>query len=517
MLAQAKKAGRIGRNCLLAPFVRIYDHNGHPLDPARRLQGEHEPTDLIREVVIGDNVWIGEFAHVQPGVHVGDDSIIAAHSVVVNDVAPNTVVFGFRRGRLSGSPRTRISRRRDMYTYRVRPMKVAYLLTSFPNTSETFILNEIVEALGRGIDIRVFSLIRPSSPCPHAKARFVDGRVEYLPPIEKAGLSRLLCLHAYFLLRHPVHYIGALFFVLTHLRNETRWAFQECVLYARVMETFKPALIHTHFALGSASLSMLIAKILGVRFAFRIHCWFDMDKEPRVDLEEIIVNSKHTVTVCDYNRRHLMETYRIPAGKLSVLRCGIVFEDFLPPEGGTRQEGLVVSIGRLHFHKAYHNLIDACSILRERGVSFHCLIVGEGELHGDLQARIDRLDLTDKVQLLGETSNEEVRGILCRAQGFGLPSVVEVLGMANGEAMATGLPVVATGVFGVPELVEDGVTGLLCEPNNPAQLADALQTLVADPQRCAAMGAKGREKARRDHDITVQAKRLTEMWEAYGA
>jgi acetyltransferase-like isoleucine patch superfamily enzyme len=91
---RAKQGVRIGRKCLLAPYVRIYDHSGHPLDPQERLTGVRESADQIREVVIGDNVWIAEFAHVQKGVRIGSGSIVGAHSVVVNDVAENTVVMG---------------------------------------------------------------------------------------------------------------------------------------------------------------------------------------------------------------------------------------------------------------------------------------------------------------------------------------------------------------------------------------------------------------------------------------
>jgi acetyltransferase-like isoleucine patch superfamily enzyme len=91
---RAKQGVRIGNNCLLAPYVRIYDHSGHPMDPLSRLRGDSEPEDQIREVVIGDNVWIGEFAHIQKGVRIGSGSIVAAHSVVVNDVAENSVVMG---------------------------------------------------------------------------------------------------------------------------------------------------------------------------------------------------------------------------------------------------------------------------------------------------------------------------------------------------------------------------------------------------------------------------------------
>jgi acetyltransferase-like isoleucine patch superfamily enzyme len=91
---RARQAVRIGKKCLLAPYVRIYDHNGHPLDPGMRLRGDREPKEQIKEVIIGDNVWIGEFAHIQSGVRIGQGAIIGSHSVVINDVAENSVVMG---------------------------------------------------------------------------------------------------------------------------------------------------------------------------------------------------------------------------------------------------------------------------------------------------------------------------------------------------------------------------------------------------------------------------------------
>lgn len=91
---RARKRVVIGRRCLLAPYVRIYDHNGHPLDPGKRVRGESAPLSEMREIRIGDNVWIGEFAHIQQGVTIGDGAIVAANSVVNKDVEANSVVFG---------------------------------------------------------------------------------------------------------------------------------------------------------------------------------------------------------------------------------------------------------------------------------------------------------------------------------------------------------------------------------------------------------------------------------------
>jgi acetyltransferase-like isoleucine patch superfamily enzyme len=91
---RARKSVRIGKKCMLAPYVRIYDHNGHPIDPAKRLRGESPPAKEMSEVIIGNNVWIGEFAHIQQGVTIGDGAIVAAHSVVTRNVEPESVVFG---------------------------------------------------------------------------------------------------------------------------------------------------------------------------------------------------------------------------------------------------------------------------------------------------------------------------------------------------------------------------------------------------------------------------------------
>jgi acetyltransferase-like isoleucine patch superfamily enzyme len=84
----------IGKKCLIALYVHIYDHNGHPLDPDMRLKDMPVPASEIKPITIGNNVWIGGFSHIQQGVTIGDNSIVAAHSVVTKDVPPNTIVMG---------------------------------------------------------------------------------------------------------------------------------------------------------------------------------------------------------------------------------------------------------------------------------------------------------------------------------------------------------------------------------------------------------------------------------------
>jgi len=91
---RAAKEIRIGKGCLIAPWVRVFDYNGHPLAPGDGRIGAPTPLDEVSSVRIGDNVWIGENAFVQQGVTVGDNSIVSANSVVTKNVPPNAVVMG---------------------------------------------------------------------------------------------------------------------------------------------------------------------------------------------------------------------------------------------------------------------------------------------------------------------------------------------------------------------------------------------------------------------------------------
>lgn len=88
------KSISIGKKCLIARWVRILDHNGHPLDPTMRLQRKKIPKNEIRPVVIGDNVWVGENSFINAGVKIGSGSIVSANSVVTKDVPENVIVFG---------------------------------------------------------------------------------------------------------------------------------------------------------------------------------------------------------------------------------------------------------------------------------------------------------------------------------------------------------------------------------------------------------------------------------------
>jgi colanic acid/amylovoran biosynthesis glycosyltransferase len=390
-------------------------------------------------------------------------------------------------------------------------MRVAYLLQAFPETSEIFILNEVVEVLRRGIDVRVFSQIPPKRRCPHADLRYLDGRIEYLPEIDGAGFLGLLVSHGRFMLRRPFGYFRALAYSLGHREDAGLWAFKVCVRYAEVLERFRPNLIHTHFAYGNARFAMLVAMLLNVEYTFTIHGWHDLYKVPPRNLRDIIVRSRRTITVCDFNRTHLVSQYGVPCEKVVVVRCGIPIERFGRYDH-QKKSRLIVSVGRLHYHKAHHVLIRACAILKERRVEFNCWIVGDGSLRNELEHLIEEYGLGRDVKLLGEKSNEEVSEILGQAQVFALTSQVEVVGLAYAEAMASQLPVVGSAVFGVPELIEDSVVGYVCAPGDSSAIAARLEFLLENEAICREMGERGRVRVSEMHDLHKQGATLVDLW-----
>jgi len=391
-------------------------------------------------------------------------------------------------------------------------MKAAYLLTMFPVTSETFILNEIVEAQRQGVKVRVFSEMKPALDCPHGKLSYLEGRIEYLPDLENVKPIDTVILHIKMFMRKPKNYLRTLVYAYKNRHYAMLWAFRNCVHFADAVRRFNPDIIHTHFASHTARYALLISGLLNVPYTLTIHGWYDLYKAPPAYLRELVMHSLKTLTVCEFNRKHIEKEYDIPNGRIDVLRCGIEVDSFFPGTDEEKEDGLILSVGRLHYHKAYHRLIKACRILKDKGLNWKCWIIGDGELRSDLQRMINEMNLGDKVILLGTKSNEEVAVYLRRAQIFALSSEVEIVGIVNMEAMATCLPVVAPSVFGVPELVEHGKTGLLCETGDPEVLAENLAYLLEHHTIRNKMGRRGREKVKREHDLEKQVAKLISIW-----
>jgi glycosyltransferase involved in cell wall biosynthesis len=250
--------------------------------------------------------------------------------------------------------------------------------------------------------------------------------------------------------------------------------------------------LHAHFAHGTTTVTWLAAQITGLPFSFTGHARdiYAPQLNPKGWLRRKLLAARFVVTCTEANVRHLKGI--APQARVHLVYHGLSadFARLLAADQHTRSGNgtlRVLGVGRLVAKKGFDVLVDACALLHERGVPFEALIVGQDDKHGDaLRTRVNALGLEGKIRLPGAIGPPELLDQYRQASALCMPCRLlpdDRDGIPNVlvEAMAAGTPVVATAVSGIPELVTDGVNGLLIEAEEPAQLADALVRLHQDP------------------------------------
>jgi glycosyltransferase involved in cell wall biosynthesis len=381
------------------------------------------------------------------------------------------------------------------------PLRVAYILHRFPYLTETFIAREMYCMSSQGVDIAIFSLMRPKSPAASKEARSLMSRARY-----SRGLSMpVLRAQARFLTRRPRRYFRALVAVVRQTYREPRVMalalalFPKSVLFASIIEDEGVGHVHANFVWLESIAAGVIRDLVGTTFTIHPHA-FGLFGRNQTSVRRQISNADHVVTISEYHRRYITDLCPdLSAADVSVVHCGIETRQITPaPDRNAAVPARILSVGRAVEKKGHEYLIDACAILAGRGLDFECRIVLGNDNGSRLQQRIDRLDLGSHVRLLGAHDQEALLDQYRTADVFALACVVAADGDRDGipvslmEAMACELPVVTTAVAGIPELVEDGISGLLVPARDPIALADALGALLVDAALRTRLGRRGR-------------------------
>jgi len=445
------------------------------------------------------------------------------------------------------------------------PARVAVLVSRFPRVTETFILREIDELERQGLPVRLVPLIREDPPVVHREAVPWVRRALYTPWLSTGILASVLRS----LIRKPGRTLS------TKLRLIAGTARHPSIL-ARTLVLFPKAVhlgerltaegvthLHAHFATYPATVAWVIRRLFDLPFSFTVHA-HDLFVH-RALLRVKVRDADFVRAISRFNRRYLEELYpqqldpqqlypqqldpqQLGAGgtPISVIPMGIAPDRYGEPdkgegsdEGESRDEGgasadpdrptRLLCVAALEDYKGIPVLLAACEALSREGRAFVCDVVGEGSQRRALEREIERRGLagsgsegkraTPRVRLLGARSQEEVARRLRQTDLFVLPSVIAPSGQMEGlpvvlmEALASRLPVVATRLSGIPELVEDGVTGLLVEPGDSVALAQALRRLLDDRERDGGrlgrrLAAAGRRRVEERFDVRDTAARL---------
>ena len=247
--------------------------------------------------------------------------------------------------------------------------------------------------------------------------------------------------------------------------------------------------LHAHFAGLAARTAWWVERFFGIPFSFTAHANDIFAPKPfTVSLGKLIENARAVVTVSDFGVEYLREKFPREAEKIHRVYNGIDLTRF-ERASFTEEPPTIISVGRLIEKKGFADLIEACRMLAAEGVAFRAEIIGEGPLAAELQSQIAAANLTKTVLLAGPLPQPAVIRRLAQSTVFALPCVTESGGGMDNlptvlmEAMAAGLPVVSTPLAGVPEMVEEDVTGFLVPERDPAALARALHRLIDGPHR----------------------------------
>lgn len=382
-------------------------------------------------------------------------------------------------------------------------LRLTYIIGTYPGLTTTFIDREITMLRRWGVDLQILAIRRPHAGVPLSQEqRRLQQGVVYLLPI--AWLSLLLS-HMYFVTLHPRRFFGTLLYLLTRphpthrARLMTLLHFGEGVYAAYLLRGQQFQELHAHFVDRAATVALVAGRLLGKPYSLSIHAGADIFVRP-VLLREKVLEARHVATCTRYNKSQVEAVAGGDLGyKISALYHGLDLARYRPEPAAVSARPLILSVGQLAPRKGFVPLIRSCRILKDRGYEFTCEIIGNGPQREELAALIRELRLEDSVILRGALPHEEVIGKYRQATLFALPCLRSTNGDVDGfpnvlaEAMAMQVPVISSSVSAIPELLIDGVNGVIVEPGDDQVLADAMARLLDDPALRAKLGRNGRQ------------------------
>ena len=390
-------------------------------------------------------------------------------------------------------------------------MRVGYVLKRFPRYSETFVVTEVLAHEEAGWEVEIFSLRPPND------THFQDLLARLRAPVRYLPSEGTRPTDFWAALQEAERLLPGVWTALEAARGEPAADVYQALLLALEVRRRGIEHLHAHFASVAATVARLAARMAGVPFTFTAHAKDIFHEAVRPDdVRRKLREAAAVVTVSDFNLAYLRATYGPAAASVRRVYNGLDLDRFPYHEPRVRSPR-VVAIGRLVEKKGFDVLIEAAFLLAGRGVEFTADLIGGGELEEALRRQVDDRGLSARVRLLGPRPQSEIARALTEAAAFAAPCVVGRDGNRDGlpttllEAMALGAPCVSTDVTGIPEVLRDGVTGLVVPQNDAGALARALERLLADPELRVGLATRARRRIEQDFDARRNGARLRQM------
>ena len=400
--------------------------------------------------------------------------------------------------------------------------RIAYLVSRFPQTSETFIVRELDALRLRGtFDLELYSLFPSPDTVHHEVARRWTAMLRR--PDLRAGIGGLL----WALRRRPRALLDVVSTVLREHRRRPRILVRAVITLVLACAHARhiagnPAIshIHAHYATYPALAAWICHRLADVGYSFTAHA-HDLYVDDSM-LRTKVSDARFVVTIARFNEE-ILSGLNASGTPIKVVHCGIDLSRYRFRERTIPRSGpvTVLCVASLQEYKGHRFLLEALATGGPQTSRIRLDLIGAGHLETQLRQQAASLGLTDRVRFLGARDEAYVAQALADADLFVLPSVIARDGQMEGlpvalmEALASGVPTVSTELSGIPEIIVNEVTGLLAAAGDSAALADALESMMTDPDLAQRCTRRGRSLVEQEFDLDRNVGTLADLFEHF--
>jgi colanic acid/amylovoran biosynthesis glycosyltransferase len=399
------------------------------------------------------------------------------------------------------------------------PIRIAYLVSEYPGISHTFILREVRGLRALNFDIRVASINTPDrSSCEMAREERLEFATTFY--VKRAGLRAFAMVHLRTLLDRPISYFKGLFFAISLGGSDCgRIAlaicyFVEAVMVGQWMKAGRMNHLHVHFATAASTVGLIASRIFPIGFSFTVHGPDEFYDVTNYRMREKIAGASFVVCIGYFARSQMMKLSPFSQwDKFEIAPLGVDSEVFRPDQSERLGEHFeVLSVGRLVSAKGQQILVASVDLLVKRGRPIHLRMVGDGPDRKSLESEVARRGLCDRITFEGSINQDDIRELYSAADAFVLASFAEGIPVVLMEAMAMEIACISTAIAGIPELIRNGIDGLLVEPSDEQALAAAIESLIIDFAMRRRLAAAGRSRVIEKYNLNHNVAQLAHIF-----
>lgn len=397
-------------------------------------------------------------------------------------------------------------------------LRIGYFAGIYPRATDTFIQREIHGLRERGFDVRTFSVRKSGTDHDVSAAILEEKRKTYF--VLPVNPLRLLAANLLSLFASPLRYCATLWLALKTARAGWRgllyqlFYFQEAIVLAAELKRQRIAHLHNHLGDASGTVTLLACRLADVGYSITFHGPHIFFDPTHWALREKVRYSRFTVCISHYCRSQMMLfTDREDWCRLVIVHCGVdpARYDFVARRAWVAARKLVYT-GRLAAEKGIPVLFESLGALKAQGYEFELTLIGDGPDRHVLEKLAQEAGIAERVTFAGFAGQDEVLEHLRQSDVLILPSFAEGVPVSLMEAMACGVPVIATYVGGTVELVEHGRTGQMVHAGDPASLQAAIARYLDEPALRERVSRQGREKVVTDFNLDVEVDKLATLF-----